>query len=131
MSTATAPTTAGAQALPLPRRRALVLAGDDVLREALGHWLETVGFEVAATDDGDSASAFCDQGGVELVVVDRVYPGWRGVTLQVLRQRLPEARLVVAGIDRDDPWFGLAHSVGADLVLAAPLTRKEVLSQLV
>lgn len=127
----TASTTAAAQAMPLARRRALVLAGDDVIREALAHWLETVGYEVAATDDGEAALAFLDHGGAELVVADRVYPGWRGVTLQALRRRLPEARLVVAGIDRDDPWFGLAHSVGADLVLPAPLTRKEVLSRLV
>lgn len=131
MSAVTASAGPGAHSQPLARRRALVLAGDDVLREALSHWLETVGFEVAATADGDEALAFLDHGDAELVVADRVYPGWRGLTLQTLRQRLPEARLVVAGIARDDPWIGLARSVGADLVLPAPLSRKEVLSQLV
>lgn len=126
------PATAQPLPPPLPRRRALVLAGDDVLREALGHWLETVGYDVAATAGGDEAVDFLDGGGAELVLVDRVYPAWPGIgTLQALRDRLPKARLVVAGIARDDPWFDLARSIGADLVLPAPLSRKEVLTQVV
>lgn len=127
-------TVTAAQPLPTPqpRRRALVLAGDDVLREALGHWLETVGYEVAATAGGDEAVEFLEQGGAELVLVDRVYPAWPGIgTLQAIRDRLPNARLVVAGIDPEDPWIGLARSIGADLVLPAPLSRKEVLTRVV
>lgn len=131
MSAAAATASDTAQAGHSPRRRALVLAGDDVLREALGHWLESVGFEVEATAARDEALAFLDQGGAELVVVDRVYPGWAGLTLQAIRRRLPKARLVVAGIAADDKWIGLARSVGADLVLPAPLSRQEVLTQLV
>jgi DNA-binding response OmpR family regulator len=134
-TTATATATASAavtvQTQASPRRRALVLAGDDVLREALGHWLESVGFEVVATAERDEAVVFLDQGGAELVVVDRVYPGWDGLTLQTIRKRLPSARLVVAGIAPDDHWIGLAYSVGADLVMPAPLSRQEVLTQLV
>lgn len=122
--------TAAAPPLQSPRRRALVLAGDDVLREALGHWLESVGFEVVATAERDDALTFLDQG-AELVVVDRVYPSWGGLTLQAIRQRLPMVRLVVAGIAPDDNWIGLARSVGADLVIPAPLSRQEVLTQLV
>lgn len=104
-----------------PRRRALVLAGDDVLRDALTGWLESVGYEV---EDGTG-----ETGLVELVVTDRVYPAWPGQgTIGAIKQRNPGARVVVAGPGPDDLFLSLARSVGADAVLPKPLRRAEFLA---
>ncbi|MEW5728570.1 MAG: response regulator [Pseudomonadota bacterium] len=110
-------------------RRAVVLTTDPGTGELLALWLGRAGFEVVATARGGEAARALDDGGAELMVLDRVHPHWSGLgTIQAIKRRHPGIRVLVAGLRPDDPFLPLARAVGADAVVPAPLDRQRVMA---
>ncbi|HSV29447.1 MAG TPA: response regulator [Candidatus Omnitrophota bacterium] len=125
-------TLAHAVNLPQPRRRVVVLAADEMVRDALACWLGADGADVQVAANGSEAAMLLDQGGTDALVTDRTYPAWTGLgTMQSVKQRFPGIRVVVAGARADDPFVALARSVGADAVIPSPLRKAEVIRSLV
>ncbi len=109
--------------------RAVVLTADSGTGDLLALWLRRAGHEVAVAARGGDAARLLDQGGVDLVITDRVHPHWSGLgSFQAIKRRHPGVRVVVAGPRPDDPFLPLARAVGADAVFPAPLDRARIMS---
>ncbi|MBF0304742.1 MAG: response regulator [Alphaproteobacteria bacterium] len=110
-------------------RSILILDQDEAARDAMAQWLGGAGYAVKVAADGHEAARWLAARGADLLIVDRIHPGWEGLgTLQAARQLRPGLRILVAAAGRaDDPYLPLARAIGADSVLEGPLHRDEVI----
>lgn len=125
------PYTDPAAEIPAANHSIVILHADEMVRDALAHWLEREGFVVHVARDGRDAAERLAVHGADTLIVDRVYPAWDGLgTMQAVRRSYPHLRIIVAKGDGDDPFLPLARSVGANAVLAGRLSRDAVLREL-
>ena len=84
--------------------RVLLVDDDAALRELLGAYLETVGYEVAAVGDGERGLRAATAGGVDLVLLDVTMPGPDGWSVcERLRRTssVPVILLTAHGMEMD------------------------------
>ncbi|MCB2186244.1 MAG: PocR ligand-binding domain-containing protein [Deltaproteobacteria bacterium] len=126
----------GAEALPpeLPGGHETLLLVDDeaALLTTARHFLESVGYQVLTTANGEEALEIYGEDGrdISLVILDLGMPGMGGhKTLQALRRQNPQARVLVAsGYGADERAKG-ALADGAVGYVGKPFLKAELLTQ--
>jgi two-component system, OmpR family, response regulator len=109
----------------------LVIEDDPEMREFLVQGLGRAGHSVATAADGLAGAAAAEQGGYDVIILDRMLPGLDGIgVLKALRgrgQSTPVLMLSALG-DVDHRVSGLQH--GADDYLAKPFSFVELAARL-
>ena len=102
---------------------------EEAIRELVGSYLRSEGFDVAEAVDGEDALAQIAQGAFELLVLDLRLPGISG--LDVLREvrRTSEMYVIVltARADETDKLIGL--ELGADDYVTKPFSPRELVAR--
>ena len=102
---------------------------EEAIRELVGSYLRSEGFDVAEAVDGEDALAQIAQGAFELLVLDLRLPGISG--LDVLREvRRTSAMYVIvltARADETDKLIGL--ELGADDYVTKPFSPRELVAR--
>lgn len=109
--------------------RALVVDDEPVLRGVLAHFLRSRGYEAEQCEDGASALERVRQGGINLVVTDRMMPGMDGIELCRAIRALPvEAYVYCIMLTASGQEQSLvdAMEAGVDDFLAKPLRLPEL-----
>ena len=113
----------------VPHQRILVVDDEEAIRELVGSYLRTEGFDVAEAVDGEDALSQIAQRAPELVVLDLRLPGISG--LDVLREiRRTSAMYVIvltARADETDKLIGL--ELGADDYITKPFSPRELVAR--
>lgn len=105
----------------------VVLCADEAARERLAYWLSNAGARVDVAHSGQEARRLLLQRPSVLVITDRLLPPWPGLDT-IVNLKAERHGIRVAFIDDGVPDNrALALSAGADLVLARPLRRTQVL----
>jgi CheY-like chemotaxis protein len=109
----------------------LVIEDDEIMREALGDWLEGAGYAVRKAVDGSAGLAEARSIAPALVVTDMHMPGTSGtVVIAELKRHRPDLPVIAIsglfdgrhGLDAD-----AAIALGASRALAKPFKRVELL----
>jgi len=113
----------------VPHQRILVVDDEEAIRELVGSYLRTEGFDVAEAVDGEDALAQIAERAPELVVLDLRLPGISGI--DVLREiRRTSAMYVIvltARADETDKLIGL--ELGADDYITKPFSPRELVAR--
>lgn len=106
----------------------VVLCADETARNALAYWLNSSGIRASIANSGYEARALLSMAGARMLVTDRALPPWPGLdSISGLKHAL--AGLKVAVLDDGVPDnAALARAVGADVILARPLRRSNVIA---
>ena len=109
--------------------RVVVVDDEDKIRELLGAYFRSDGFEVLEASDGEEALEVCERSNPDLVVLDVMLPGIDGVeVLRRLRTRSDVfVILLTARAEETDKLIGLA--VGADDYVTKPFSPREVVAR--
>jgi hypothetical protein len=115
---------------PAPLARILVADDEPGVRAFLREVLERAGYEVLEAADGKQALRQARAVRVDLVITDLIMPEQEGIeTIKALRQEMPGIGIIAISGRFDGPWLQIAASLGADAVLAKPLTEELLLSR--
>jgi DNA-binding response OmpR family regulator len=113
----------------VPHQRILVVDDEEAIRELVGSYLRTEGFDVAEAVDGEHALAQFAQCAPDLIVLDLRLPGISG--LDVLREirRTSTVYVIVltARADETDKLIGL--ELGADDYITKPFSPRELVAR--
>jgi len=112
------------------KRKIAVVEDDETIARAVATRLSAEGFEVAVATDGPTGVDLCGRFAPDLVVLDRMLPGFDG--LEVCR-RVQAARpvpvlMLTALSEETDLLVGLA--VGADDYLTKPFSPRELVARI-
>jgi DNA-binding response OmpR family regulator len=113
----------------VPHQRILVVDDEQAIRELVGSYLRSEGFDVVEAVDGEDALAQVAERAPELIVLDLRLPGISG--LDVLREiRRTSAVYVIvltARADETDKLIGL--ELGADDYITKPFSPRELVAR--
>lgn len=109
------------------KKRILLMDDQEMLREATGLMLASLGYEAAMAEDGESAVAMYRESmeagrKYDLVILDLVIPGGIGgvEVVQMLRQLDPALKAVISSGYTSDPAVLNYARYGFDEVLSKP-----------
>jgi two-component system response regulator RegX3 len=112
-------------------QRVLVVDGDEAFRDALAYLLRKEGFEVLAVGTGREGMAACEQGGVDLVLLERVLPDMRGTEVcGALRCAWPAVGIIVIGARGGEIDTVVALEAGADDYVTKPFSPRELVARM-
>ena len=111
-------------------QRVLVVDDEDKIRDIVRRYLERDGYEVADTNDGESALRLARELQPDIIVLDVMMPGTDGI--EVLRKLRGESDvpviLLTARSEEVDKLIGLA--VGADDYVTKPFSPRELTARI-
>ena len=109
----------------------LVIDDDSYVRDMLVEVLEPEGFSVLTAANGRKGMELQRETPCELVITDLFMPEQEGLeTIQQLRQEFPDTKIIaISGGTPKLPidFLPIAETLGADLTIAKPFRRKELL----
>jgi CheY-like chemotaxis protein len=119
----------------------LVIDDEETMRNVLIEILEREDYDVEVACNGDEGLALLREKGADLVITDIIMPGKNGVeTVGDIRTEFPDTRIIViSGGGNVTPmdyepsaiktaaYLASASVAGADVTLAKPFERKELL----
>jgi len=115
------------------KKRILLMDDQQMLREATGLMLASLGYEAALAEDGETAVAMyreAMEGGrkFDLVILDLVIPGGIGgkEVVGMLRQLDPELKAVISSGYTNDPVVENYARYGFDDALSKPYSLSEL-----
>jgi CheY-like chemotaxis protein len=110
----------------------LVIDDDDLVRETLQQILVRDGFDVVVAKDGRDGITKFTSARPDLVVTDVIMPDTDGIeTVLALRQVSPNVPIIAVsggGRARAMEFLAAAQKLGANMVLAKPVRRAELLA---
>jgi CheY-like chemotaxis protein len=113
-------------------KRILLIDDDEAVRRTCGEILRRAGYEVHCAEDGISGLGLFEHHSFDLLITDLLMPERDGLeTIMALRRGgRPLKILVISGCDRliGGEFLTVAQHLGADLTLAKPFTRTELLT---
>ena len=119
----------------------LVIDDEEAMRNVLIEILEREDFDVRVASNGDEGLAALRDESADLVITDIIMPGKNGVeTVHDIRTEFPDTRIIViSGGGNVTPmeyepsaiktaaYLASASAAGADVTLAKPFERKELM----
>ena len=113
-------------------KQILLVDDESSFREPLQRVLQQAGFQVETAGDGQSALDQYRRQPADLVLIDLIMPIKEGLeTIPELRRLNPSLKIIaMSGGGRLDPnsYLDIACCLGADLTLAKPFTREELIT---
>ena len=121
--------------------RIIVIDDEEDIRNVLKEVLERAGYDVDTAENSDVGLDLLRDKGADLVITDIIMPGRDGVdTAYKIRMEFPKTRIIViSGGGNVTPmeyqpssikttaYLASANAAGADLTLAKPFDRSEIL----
>lgn len=106
---------------------AVVLCSNQAAAGTVVYWLKKLGVSVATASSGYQARELLQGATARLLITDRALPPWPGLgTLVALKREF--SALKVAVLDDGVPESrALARSAGADIILARPLRKSNLI----
>jgi CheY-like chemotaxis protein len=108
----------------------LLIDDEEEVRSTWRDMLEQAGYEVAEAANGRQAVTMFETDPAEMVITDIIMPELDGIDMIIeLRRRWPSVQIVAisgGGISRQLNILELSKKVGADRVLAKPVTANDL-----
>ena len=112
------------------KKKILIVDDDPGILDALTLFLEEVGYEVEATDDGTTLRAF-PNGHPDLLLLDIWLSGWLGRDICIfLKSQEATKRLPIILVSANKDTESIAREAGADDFLTKPFELDELLAKL-
>ena len=112
-------------------KQILLIDDEEAVRLTVGEILKRAGYEVYSAADGKSGLELFQLHNVDLLITDLLMPERDGLeTIMALRRgRIPLKIMVISGCGQSigGDFMKVAQHLGADLTLAKPFTRHELL----
>lgn len=110
----------------------LILEDDRSLRKAIRGILESAGHEVLEAEDGEAGLRLFRETPADLVITDLIMPKKEGIeTILELRDKYSDSLKIIAmsggGLGDPEKYLRTAKTLGADLALVKPISRKVLL----
>ncbi len=109
-----------------------IVDDEALIRELFRRILETEGYEVTDSADGNAALALCRQQPPDLIITDLIMPEKEGIeTIIELKRDFPQMKIIaISGGGRITAreYLELAETFGADMTLSKPISRDELLT---
>lgn len=119
----------------------LIVDDEEDIRDALQMILESVGYDVKVSSDGNEAVKFQRKEPADLIITDIIMPGKDGVsTIKEIRQEFPHTRIIAisggGGVHSTEyipeaitttAYLAAAKEVGADLIFTKPFERMDLI----
>ncbi len=105
----------------------IVLCANQATAGTVVYWLQKLGASAATVSSGYQARDLLEAAQVRLLITDRALPPWPGLdTLAALKQEFRSLKIAVLddGVPENRT---LARSAGADILLARPLRRSNLI----
>ena len=108
----------------VPREHSvLVVEADPDVQVQIARALRGAGHRVVGTSSGDGALALITEWAVDLILVSQDLPGRAGVEVtRLLRERRPNAHIVLMAMTPEASVCEAAHAAGAEGCVAKPLS---------
>jgi CheY-like chemotaxis protein len=115
----------------IPSRPSVLIADDEAeIRELIRRVLTPLDCDVWEADNGREVLRMVDQQRVDVVILDLVMPEMEGIeTLQVLRNRRPQSKVLVISGAFDGSFLDCATMLGARAALKKPFSPKALVAQ--
>jgi two-component system cell cycle sensor histidine kinase/response regulator CckA len=124
----------GEIALPLERKKILLMDDEEIVRKAIGRMLKDKGFEVVFAEDGEEAiqnfrEAKNSSHPFDAVILDLIIPGGLGgkETVKKIREMDTNVKIIVASGYSNDPVMANYEKYGFDGVIAKPFHIEELI----
>jgi DNA-binding response OmpR family regulator len=112
-------------------KRILLIDDEEAVRRSVGEILKRAGYEVHSAEDGKSGLELFQKFSFDLLITDLLMPERDGLeTIMALRRgRTPLKIMVISGCGQSlgGEFMKIAQHLGADLTLAKPFARTELL----
>ena len=109
-----------------------IVDDEALIRELFRRILETEGYEVTDSPDGNAALTMCRQRPPDLIITDLIMPDKEGIeTIIELKRDFPNVRIIaISGGGRitAKEYLELAETFGANMTLSKPISRDELLT---
>ena len=117
----------------MQKAQILIVDDEEFVRRGLRRQIESAGHEVHEAKDGVDAMKIVNKTDLNLVVSDIIMPKADGIELimeirKVKGEKLPVVAISGGGRTRNLDLLKFAKSLGADAVLAKPITSNQLLS---
>jgi len=112
--------------------RILVVDDEPDLRRLVREWLTDAAHIVVEAANGDEGLRVLQTEGADLVIIDLVMPDKEGIeTIREMRQAFPALKIIAIsgkGGEKQGKYLGAAEALGADVALAKPFSRDEMVA---
>lgn len=109
-----------------------IVDDEALIRELFRRILETEGYEVTDSADGNAALALCRRQPPDLIIIDLIMPDKEGIeTIIELKRDFPHMKIIaISGGGRITAreYLELAETFGANMTLSKPISRDELLT---
>lgn len=109
-----------------------IVDDEALIRELFRRILETEGYEVTDSADGNAALALCRRQPPDLIITDLIMPDKEGIeTIIELKRDFPHMKIIaISGGGRitAKEYLELAETFGANMTLSKPISRDELLT---
>ncbi|WP_062204990.1 response regulator transcription factor [Aureimonas sp. AU12] len=111
--------------------RVLVVDDDRDIRELLGRYLETQGFDIVLAASRRECEAQLMEGGIDLVVLDVMLPDGSGLDIcREIRNRRPAPAVILLTALKEDVDRIIGLELGADDYLGKPFNPRELAARI-
>jgi CheY-like chemotaxis protein len=109
-----------------------IVDDEALIRELFRRILETEGYKVTDSADGNAALDLCRKQPPELIITDLIMPDKEGIeTIIELKRDFPDVKIIaISGGGRitANEYLELAETFGANMTLSKPISRDELLT---
>lgn len=109
-----------------------IVDDEALIRELFRRILETEGYEITDSADGNAALALCRRQPPDLIITDLIMPDKEGIeTIIELKRDFPRMKIIaISGGGRitAKEYLELAETFGANMTLSKPISRDELLT---
>jgi DNA-binding response OmpR family regulator len=110
-------------------KHVLVVDDDAAMRDLIGNYLETEGFQVSTVADGKAMARVLAEKSVDLIILDLKLSGEDGLALMRARGSVDIPIIVVTGHRRDEADRVIGLELGADDYVTKPFSLRELLAR--
>ena len=111
------------------RDKLLVVDDDAELRELITVYLDKLGYDIVAVEDGAAMDEVLDRGRIDLVILDLMLPGEDGLSIARRLKRESNQPIIIVSAQGEDVDRIVGLEVGADDYISKPFNPRELLAR--